>query len=86
MGKRVIDGTGAGDPSIIVDQEKANALIPENPGWESEAAFRHHETSLAEEPELSPNQTIPGPLENRDEPRMHFEQLGFREPTDHKPS
>jgi|GEM_PF-1779019 len=86
MGKRVINGTGAGDPRFMVDQERANALISENPGWESEAAFRHHESSLAEEPELSPNQTIPGPLENREEPAMHFEQLGFREPTDHAPS
>ncbi len=86
MGKRVINGTGAGDPRFIVDQDRADALIPENPGWESEAAFRHRETSLAEEPELSPNQSIPGPLETREEPSMHFEQLGFREPTDHQRS
>jgi len=86
MGKRVITGSGGGDPRNIVDQDRANAMIEENPGWESEAAFRHHEASLAEEPELSSNQTIPGPLENRDEPRMHFEQLSFREPTDHKPT
>ncbi|MNK55949.1 hypothetical protein D3C87_749720 [compost metagenome] len=86
MGKRVINGTGAGDPSFSVDQERANALISENPGWESEAAFRHHESSLAEEPELSPNQSIPGPMERREEPAMHFEQVGFREPTDHASS
>lgn len=86
MGKRVITGTGGGDPRVIVDQKRANELIAENPGWESEAAFRHHETSLAEEPELSPDQTTPGPLETREEPRMHFEQLGFREPTDHSRS
>jgi hypothetical protein len=86
MGKRVISGTGGGDPNIIVDHERAAAMIDENPGWESEAAFRHNERSLAEESELSPNQTIPGPLENREEPALHFEQLSFREPTDHAPS
>lgn len=86
MGKRVIDGTGGGDPRILVDHEKAKALIDENPGWEAEAAYRHHEASLAEEPELSPNQSIPGPLVNREEPPMYFEQLGLREPTDHSRS
>jgi hypothetical protein len=86
MGKRVIDGTGGGDPRVQVDKERADSLIPENPGFESEAAFRHHERSLAEDPELSPNQSIPGPMETHEEPRMHFEQIGFREPTDHAPS
>lgn len=86
MGKRVITGSGGGDPRFVVDQEKANAMIEENPAWESEAAFRHHETPLAKDPELSPNQTIPGPLETHEEPRMHFEQLSFREPTDHSPT
>lgn len=86
MGKRVITGSGGGDPRNIVDQERANAMIEENPGWVSEAAFRHHGDSMAEEPELSPNQSIPGPLETHEEPGMHFEQIGFREPTDHQSS
>ncbi len=86
MGKRVINGAAGGDPRFVVDQERANETIPENPGWNSEAAFRHHERSLAEDPELSPNQSIPGPMETHEEPRMHFEQVGFREPTDHSSS
>lgn len=86
--KRVIDGTGAGDSRYIIDKERADGLVPENPGWESEAAFRHHEHPEAEMTELSADQTIPAPMEETEggEPRLHFETLGFREPTDHSPS
>lgn len=83
MAKKVIHGTSGGDHLLNVDQDKADALIPENPRWESEAAYRHHDSPLAEDPELSPNQTLPGPLETRNEPRMENETIRFAEPTDH---
>lgn len=84
--KRVIDGTGGGDPRYIIDKERADALIPDNPGWESEAAFRHHEHPEAEIEEMSSGQSIPSPLQEVEEPQLHFETIGFREPTDHSPS
>lgn len=84
--KRVIDGTGAGDPRYIIDKERADALIPDNPGWESEGAYRHHEHPEAEVNEMEPNQSIPLPLEEVQEPQMEHEMLSFREPTDHSPS
>lgn len=84
--KRVIDGTGGGDPRYIIDKARADALIPDNPGWESEAAFRHHEHAEADVDEQDPNQSIPTPMEEVQEPSMHFETLGFREPTDHSSS
>lgn len=89
--KRVIDGTGAGDSRFMVDKERADALIPDNPGWESEAAYRHHEHPEAEVNELTSDQSIPSPLEEvppeeAGERTLHFETVGFREPTDHSPS
>ncbi|HEY9857659.1 MAG TPA: hypothetical protein V6D05_18075 [Stenomitos sp.] len=84
--KRVIDGTGAGDPRYIIDKERADALISDNPGWASEAAFRHHEHPEAEVNEMEANQSIPTPLEEVNEPQMEHEQIGFREPTDHASS
>lgn len=84
--KKVIQGTGAGDPRHLIDQQRANEQVPENPGWQSEAAYRHHEDSVAEERELSSGQSIPTPLEENQEPSMHHETLGFREPTDHSRS
>lgn len=84
--KRVIDGTGAGDPRYIIDKERADALVPDNPGWESEAAYRHHEHPEEEVHEMEAHQSIPAPLDEVQEPQMHFETQGFREPTDHSSS
>lgn len=84
--KRVIDGTGGGDPRFIIDKERADAMLPDNPGWQSEAAFRHHEHPEAEVHEEAAGQSIPAPLEEVHEPQLQPETLSFREPTDHSPS
>lgn len=85
--KRVIDGTGAGDPRFIIDKERADALIPDNPGWESEGAYRHHEHPDAEESEVESAQRIPAPLdevlEEPGQPELNYETLPFRESTRH---
>lgn len=72
-----------GYPQESIGQKEANALIPENPHWESQGAFRHHDESVAQDTELSPDQTIPMPLEEHEEPSMHFETLNWREATGH---
>lgn len=84
--KTVIDGTGGGDPGNVIGKREADALVTENPGWEAEAAFRHHDHPMAEDTEQSANQSIPEPLEAVNEPQLHFETRGWREPTDQQPS
>lgn len=68
--KRVSDGTGAGDAGVLVNQQRANAQVPEKPGYESEGAYRHHDHAIAEEPEQSSGQSVPLPV-----PAPEVEQL-----------
>lgn len=51
---------------------------------EQEASFRHHQGNLAEERELDPQQTVPGPLRNPEGTSLHGEQMPFRESTRHR--
>ncbi|HBN08314.1 MAG TPA: hypothetical protein DD435_06620 [Cyanobacteria bacterium UBA8530] len=78
-----------GYPQESIDLEEAKALDPENPLWNSQGAFRHHEHPVAQESESEPNQNTPEPLdynaEEAEGPAAHFEILGFREKTGHVP-
>lgn len=71
---------------VLVEKKDADAMVPENPHWDSQGAFRHHEYSVGDAPELDPNQSTPERLDEHEEPTIHFETLGFREPTKHKTS
>jgi hypothetical protein len=84
--KRVIQGTGAGDPQNLIDQERANALVSENPGWSTKAAYRHADRPEPDERELEANQSIPTPVPAEEEGRLEPVTMTWRENTGHQSS
>ncbi|HEY9766129.1 MAG TPA: hypothetical protein V6C82_07175 [Chroococcales cyanobacterium] len=77
-----------GYPQESIDLQEAKEIVAENPNWETQGAFRHHEHPDAQSPEQEADQSVSEPLvENVEEAggtAVHFETIGFREKTGHK--
>ena len=66
--------------------QEGGARIPGTPGYESEAAQRHDQHNIADEPEIRSTSLVPEPLEEQEEgePQVHFETLKWRDETSHR--
>lgn len=79
-----VDHVGTGDSRLDNEEATTGAYMPDTPGYVAEASQRHREYPEAEIPEIRSTQLVPGPLDEHEEPSVHFEIENWRNKTHHQ--